>query len=641
MYILWQLFVLLHLPDSAFIKILNKFPLLAGITPSSIAMATIAPAPSTTVAMPSTVIPTQSPIYNTSFQVIIEFLNTSWSQELLDKASHDYVGLEKTITQAIENALRAKNLNTSVEVLEFKPGSVLAFLNISANNPKKEIKEALQSQMTRGMIENLPVTQTLFSGSLFDVVLKIKAECNDSKKLKGFKQGQNLTSAIQDALPDNEIATVQKVACPVPENVTIVTVRLQVKNPNSENPNNELNYLKKEVEDGRLGNFPLIPEWQAYIPGEKQFSVSFNLTSPSQNRNMTIEELEKAIKSLFKNETDFRYVTVELTNDNKTAIVNVGMKTPAPEQPDKALQPLKESVRKGKVGNTSVKKKSFNAYINPNTLTQKVFEIHFRLNLSDCQDSKISQNQEARNATIDYINQLKSHQSFIEAKLQSLECVNGNLYPEQRFVQAVFLVYMTPDASDKRGQFTTYLYKCKKDGGIWDWGVKIIILTPTSSETSVRDYTHYICGTRPKTTPATSTTTPTKEPTSSGTPPIDQNPSLYVKVKLGITWGEFCSKLEHSLKQKIAWNLYDKKGTRVSPDRILFINVKKNCADPSKKDEQAEVWFYASKSGSKKLHKCLTLKAYRVLKMLLENGNTKQLGPEFEGKVWSFFSFRQ
>ena len=554
--------------------------------------------------------------------------------ELLNKLNQEYIDLENNIRQAVENALGAKNSNVKVEVIELKPGSILTFLKISANKPESQVRQTLQSQMANGMIDNFQVSKTLFSGSLFDVVLNIKAECNESQELKGFKQSQNLTSAVQDVLPGNETATVQKVACPKPQNVTIVTIRLQVEKPNSENPTKELNDLKERVKGGRLGNFHLIPKWQAYIPGEKLFTVSFNLTSPSQDKKKTNEELEKDIKDLLQNGTDFRYVTVELANDNKTVIVNVGMKTAAPDQPDEALKPVEKSVKKGNVGNTSVEKESFKAYINPNTLTQKVFEVHFRLNLSDCDDSNILQNREARKAVTDYINHLQGHKSFIEAKLQSLKCVNGYLYPEERFVQAVFLVYLTPDASDKLRQFIKYLYagKCRYDGGIWDWGVKIVILTPTSPDTPLRNYVHYYCGTKPKTTTASSTQ-PTKEPTSSGTPPIEPNPGLYVKVKLGITWGEFCSKLEHAFKQKIAWNLYDKSGTKVSPDRIIFINVKKNCADPNKKDERAEVWFYVSKSGSKKLHKCLTLKAYRLLKMFLENGNIKQLGPEFEGKV--------
>lgn len=45
------------------------------------------------------------------------------------------------------------------------------------------------------------------------------------------------------------------------------------------------------------------------------------------------------------------------------------------------------------------------------------------------------------------------------------------------------------------------------------------------------------------------------------------------------------------------------------------------------------MWFYVSESGSKEVHKSLTLKAYELFKMFFENGNTKQLGPDFQEKV--------
>lgn len=609
-------------------------------TANSSAVHVISPTPSTYV-LSSTVTPTEpSEFYKyTSFKVIVEFVNITWKMELLNKSSQYYIELESDITEAVENTLDAKSVSSNVKVIELKPGSVLAFLNISSNGSETRDKEILQGKISSGMIGPFSVTKTLFSGSLFDVVLMIKAECNDTHELKGFNESKSLIHAIQEALPGNETATLQKIMCPVPGNVTIVTVRVQVKNPSTENPDKELQGLQEKVNEGRLGNFSVIPEWQAYIPGEKLFSVSFKLTTPSQNRSKTIEELEKAIKKIFNNDTDYRYVTVELMEDNKTAIVKVGMKTGAPDQPNEALKPLKETVNQGKLGNNSVVKKSFKAYINPNTLTRKEFQIRIRLNMTDC-DSK---RQEAVTLVENYINRLKNYENFIKAELhEELTCVNGSYYKKQRFAQAWFLVYVTPAAPDSRAQFNKYLYKCDGDRPVYDGGVRVVTLTPTSPGNAVGDYNHYVCP-KPKTPKPTDTTTsntdPTKAPGSSGTsgtsgtPPIEQKPNLYVKLKLGITWGEFCSKLEHTLKQKIAWNLYDKNGTRVSPDRIIFINVEKNCADPSKKDEQAEVWFYVSKSGSNKLHKCLTLKAYKLLKMFLENGNTKPLGPEFEGKV--------
>lgn len=596
-------------------------------------MNTISPTPSTNViaSTATPVIPTgPSQFHNyTSFEVIMEFVNITWKMEFLSKSSQDYINLESDITDAVEEALHAKNVSSNAEVIEFKPGSVLAFLKISTKEPETQVKELLQNQTSSGKIGNFSVTKSLFSGSLFDVVLMIKAECNDAHELKGFNESKNLIRAVQEALRGNETVTLQKVKCPDPANITIVTIRVQVEKPSTENPNKELQGLQEKVTEGQLGNLTVISEWQAYIPGEKQFSVSIRLTTPSQNRSETIEELETVIEKVVGNDPDYRYVTVELMKDNKTVIVKVGMKASAPDQPNEALKPLKENVNQGKLGNTTVVK-TFKAYINPNTLTQKVFEIRIRLNMTDC-DSKP---QEARNISVLYMNHLKSYGHFIKAELQTSKCVNGSYFKKQRMIQTWFLVYVRPAAPDSRSQFVRYLYKCRGDRPVYDGGVRIETLTPTSPEYAVGDYSHYVC---PKPTkppqPTTENTDPTKEPGSSGTPPIEQKPNLYVKVKLGITWGEFCSKLEHSLKQKIAWNLYDKNGTRVSPDRIIFINVEKNCADPSKKDEHAEVWFYVSKSGSNTLHRCLTLKAYKLLKMFLENGNTKPLGTEFEGKV--------
>ena len=595
--------------------------------------ATIATTPSSTTGTSSIVAPTPVVVPNITFQVAIEFKDIAWKMELLNRLSSMHISLAKNVTQTIENFFKAKNVSATVQVIELKPGSVLAFLNISTNKPENEAKEILQTQLKGGMIGGLRVSKSLFSGSLFDVVLKLKAKCNDSKELKGFAQSPNLTHIIEKVLPGNETATVVKVACLETENVTIVTVRLQVENSTAKNPNEQLRDLKKKVDDGRLGNFTLIPEWQAYIPGEKLFSVSFNL-AVANGTSETVEVLQKAIIDLFQNESDFTYVTVELKN-NQTVIVKVGMKTAAPDQPYEALAPLKQSVTDGQLGNVNLIGKSFRAYINPNTITQKVFEVHFRLNMSDCDKKIISQNGEANKTVEDYVNMTlrRNHDEyFIDSKLIRISCVNGHYYPNDRFVYAVFLVYITPDAPEK------FLHRLCKCNYIRDWGVKFVTLTPTSPEIPVGNYTHRVCS-RPKTpTPRTSSEGTTKKVTSSGTPPIVQNPCLYVKMKLAITWGEFCSKLEHSLKQKIAWNLYDKDGTRVSPDRIIFINVEKSCAEPSEKTERAEVWFYVSKVGSTKLHKCLTLKAYRVLTMFVENANTKELGPEFEEKVWRFIS---
>ena len=582
----------------------------------------------------------------TSFQVMIEFVDITWNDKFLNKTSDQYKSLDSNVTEAVKDALRVENVNSTVHVIEFKPGSVLGFFNITAMKPETEVKAALRRQMKNGTIGDFNVSKTLFSGSLFDVVIKLKKECNDTHASNVKHEVERVKREVENVLPGNETATLQKVICPNPGNVTIVTFRLQVEDASSNNPDKQLQGLKASVERGQLRNFSLIPEWQAYIPGEKQFLVSFNLTKPSENRSVTIKDLEEAIKDIFKlDDSDYRYVTVDLMSDNKTAVVKVGMKTVAIDNPEAVmnpLDPLEKKVKTGKIGSTTVLEKSFEASVNPSTLTQKVFQVEFRLNMSDCNLNINREN--ASKAVNDYIrNGLKEYKSFLKADFlrDKLSCQNGSRYKKQLFIHGAFLVYVHPSASELRSQFNPYLRECGRnaEGATYDWGIRVTPLTPTPTQTKIGEGIRMFCPNKHKTKPTpepTATITVTEEstfPTSPSTEVPVLDPSLYVKVRLGITWGEFCSKLEHSLKQKIAWNLFDKNGTKISPDRIIFINVEKNCADPSKKDEQAEVWFYVSKVDSNKLHKCLTLKAYKVLKMFVDNGNTKPLGQDFEGKV--------
>ena len=577
---------------------------------------------------------------------MIEFVDITWNDKFLSRTSDQFKTLDSNVTEAVKDALRDENVNSTVHVIEFKPGSVLGFFNITATKPETEVKTALRMQMKNGAIGDFNVSKTLFSGSLFDVVIKLEKECNVTHALNVEHELERVEREVENVLPGDETATLQKVICPKPGNVTIVTFRLQVEDASSNNPDKELQGLKASVERGKLGNFnfSLIPEWQAYIPGEKQFLVSFNLTKPSENRSVTIKDLEEAIKDIF-NDSDYRYVTVDLLSDNKTAVVKIGMKTVAIDKPGavmKPLDPLEKKVKTGKIGNTTVQNISFEASVNPSTLTQKVFQVEFRLNMSDCNLNINREN--ASKAVNDYIrNRLKKYKSFLKADFlrDKLSCQNGSRYQKQLFIHGAFLVYVHPSASELRSQFNPYLLKCGRnaEGATYDWGIMVTPLTPTPTQTKIGDGIRMVCPDKHKTKPTsepTATITVTEGstfPTSPSTEVPVLDPSLYVKVRLGITWGEFCSKLEHSLKQKISWNLFDKNGTKISPERIIFINVEKNCADASKKDEQAEVWFYVSKVDSNKLHKCLTLKAYKVLKMFVDNGNTKPLGQDFEGKV--------
>lgn len=93
---------------------------------------------------------------------------------------------------------------------------------------------------------------------------------------------------------------------------------------------------------------------------------------------------------------------------------------------------------------------------------------------------------------------------------------------------------------------------------------------------------------------------------------IEFNFNFFIEIRLGMKWKEFCLKLEYSLKQRVVWSLYDKNGIGVLLDRIIFMNVKMNCDDLSKKNEQIEVWFYVFKFGLKELDEWLMLKVYRV-----------------------------
>ena len=104
-------------------------------------------------------------------------------------------------------------------------------------------------------------------------------------------------------------------------------------------------------------------------------------------------------------------------------------------------------------------------------------------------------------------------------------------------------------------------------------------------------------------------------------------------MKFDMTWKEFCTS-DGSLKQKIAANLFDKNGNSVPEKQLKFINRDKNCGEPSKQGAKpVDLWWYVADKTQKKPDKCLTLKAMRVMKSLLDNGNTRQLGSLFSRKV--------
>ena len=552
--------------------------------------------------------------------MIIEFLKISWKNDFLDRESLAFKALERNVSGAVKSVFTSDEIK--VEILEFKPGSILAFLNLTTDSGVDEVKERLVNETRNGTIGGFLVFPKLFTASLSDVVLKIKVSCNDSVNDKEFNSVESLLNTVQMELPRNSISTIRKISCPDPGNVTIVTLRVEIEKSTSENPNEELKGLRSKVITGQVGhNFSVVPDWRAYIPGNKLFFATFELQSATPNVSQTRADLEVEIKELFGNERSFKYATVEMKN-NKSVVVEVGMHTSASELPREALTPLIDSVNKEKSIGVFPVKAPLRFSVDPNTLTRKIVELHFHQKVVGCDVSQVNDSRymAAEKAAVNFTSKLKQYKYFIAANLKSLKCVDGNT------VYAVFVVTLTPNAPNVRKTLPgslRFLRLCETDEAVYHYGVKIVSLTPTSFLKF--NYVHYVCY-KPKTTVVTAAT---EFPA-----PVPQ-PKLYVELRLGITWGEFCSKLDHSLKQKVAWNLHDKNGDLVSPDRIVFINVHKNCNDPTKKDDLAKVWFYVSKkSGSKDLDTCLTLKVYRLLRLFLENANTKHLGPDFEGKVF-------
>jgi len=515
----------------------------------------------------------------------------------------------------------------------------------------------------------------------------VKFACNDSIADKGFDQ-KDFENAISSVMSSNSkfiAADMQLIECLEAENITMVTARVQLNDPSTVNPKTELSGLKTAVDAGQVGNFSVIPEWKAYIPGEKLFHVLATLKTGSSDITQTRIYLEKLIKDKFKADGNLRYVNVDMP-DNKTVAIDIGMSSSASELPSTTLSPLDSDLTASKLGNIKLIKKTIRVTIDPTSLTTKIFEVNFPRNVPSCQKADI-----ANNNSLHYRNLSEGIWEFIDSSIRAnqrikplyLETKVTNLFcHNDTTIRSISYVYMKPSTEDKMGQLQ-FLLKCKIEPGIYDWGLKVILKTPTLSDTkgswnSIQGvWVHWVCPkTKPPTPPPTSlssTTVPptastttgsptstteksstepphngteppatsrsTKPPTSKATLPTpDSKLELYVKLKLGMTWGEFCSKQE-TLKERIALNLKDENGTRVSPDRIIYVNVEKNCADPNKKDELAEVWFYISQPDSKEVHKCLTLKAFRMFEMFFENGNTKPMGPDFEEKVRTLFYY--
>ena len=574
--------------------------------------------------------------------------------------------------------------DASSEVVEFKPGSTIAVLKVTALRSKeKDMKDKLKGEMKSGMIGSFAVDPNLYFGTLFDVVLKVKFACNDSIADKGFDQ-TDFGNAISSVMSSNSkyiAAGMRLIECLETENITMVTARVQLNDPSTVNPNMELSSLKTAVDAGQVESFSVIPEWKAHIPGEKLFHVLATLETESSNITQTRIYLETSIKD--KADDNLRYVNVDMP-DAKTLAIDIAMNSSASELPSQALSPLASDLKASKLESIKLIKKTIRVTIDPKSVTKKLFEVNYVQFVPSCNagDIAVPSSSHYQNLSLgiwQFIDNniranVRINQLYLKTEVTKLICVNNTA------VRGTGNVFMKPSTEDKIGQFIGPLYKCKIPG-IYEWGVKVMLLTPTLPDTKGNwliprgVYIHWIC-TKPKppTPPPTSLSSTTEAPTttristsitetrSSTEPPQnsteppatsrstkppttkaklptpDSKLELYVKLKLGMTWEEFCSKQE-ILKERIALNLKGENGTRVSPDRIKYVNVENNCADPNKKDELAEVWFYISQPDSKEVHKCLTLQAFRMFEMFFENGNTKPMGPDFEEKVRTLFYY--
>lgn len=605
-----------------------------------------------------------------------------------------YIALATNITRAVSDILKTVG-DASVEVVEFKPGSVIAALNVTAlSSNEKAMKTKLADEMKDRQLGGFSVDPTLYSGTLFDVVLKVKSACSDSAVDKAFDKKAEFVNAIStemSANPDFLGASVQSIECSEADNITIVTVRVQISDLSASNPYKELSDLKSQVVAGKVGNFSVVPELKSYIPGEKLFYVFVTLSSETADKVETRKQLERFVKDEFNGDRDFKYVHVTVP-DNKTAIIEIGKSSSTSEFLNQALSPLASDLKNAKLGNVTVVGSKNRITIDPKSLTRKIFEVSFVQYVSSCVSAELKDPNSLHYKNLsqgiwqfidENIRNISISQVYLETKVTKLKCENALT------VRGYSYVYMKPNAEDYLKQFLGAFFKCDTHLNIYNKGVRITLKMPTRPDTVGQWLslggvaTTYVCPKPKPPTPgptklqaSTPTPLPTSSPATTGSPTTETDisstgkpstgktstepknstettvttetttppttrvtlptmatePELYVKVKLGMTWGEFCSK-QNTLKERIAWNVRDKNDTRVSPDRIVYVNVERNCADQSKKDELADVWFYVSEPGSKEVHKGLTLKAYEVFKMFFENGNTKQLGPDFEEKV--------
>lgn len=414
---------------------------------------------------------------------------------------------------------------------------------------------------------------------LFDVILQVNFACNVSAADKGFVQKGNLKYAIKTLMSGNQkftAANIRRIECLEAENITIATVRVQLNDLSALNPNKELSSLKNAVSAGQVGNFSVVPEWKSYLPGEKVFHLSAMLQIESGDRLQTKKELASLMSDKFKSESKFRYANVDMP-DNKTVAIDIGMSSSTSELPTTALSPVAGDLNGVRLGNLKLIRSTVRVTIDPTSVTKKIFELNFVRNVPNCNARDVANvssfhYKNLSLGTWEFIhNNIRANPKvsplYLQTEVATLSCHNATT------VRSISNVNMKPNTKESVG-LLQFLLKCNLEPGMYDWGLKITIKTPTSNDISgvwnllKGVWIHWVCYRPPKPKPPTSGTTTEKQTTSSTEPPHNGTkptgtaettqtltttvipatpvikPDLYVKLKLGMAWREFCPEQE-------------------------------------------------------------------------------------------------
>ena len=588
----------------------------ASVSASASASASASVSASASASVSASVSVTPVPSQNTTAQFSLELTEKSWNANLLDKTSNEYKKLRDDLSDALESSLNSSIV--FVNIVGFSPGSVIAaFTMTTSNSHFPSARKTLEEKLKKGKLGNFSVVPTLISENTFEVMFKVNETCEPDFLDKSSKTFKSFRSKVEKAVRNESTmsmkitgVTLKRVECPEDKSYTSVTLLVQIDQPKSQSPDEALKDLKTNAINGKVGALSVDPDsWKAFKYGNKRlFVASLKLIGA----NDTMEKLHKAVDELMANQSDYLYNTVEI--ENGAAIIKVSMKPTASSYPNEALEPLRKAANKGKIGSVDVESNSYNAWME-SPLSAKVYRVQLDYAMSKCHQNTISDS-EVEDDVSKYIEE-KFKNSNTYKNVTSVEV----LYCKEKAARVQVLIHMDPSVPDNPAKSLITLMNCanpNNKGKTFD----VLLLTPTTAGYS--KVTTFYCNEK---TTSTSPTPTTVLP--------EKLPKLYVKVRLDMTWRKFCQEnLDQKLKKKIAENLYGKNGQRVSAEQIVFFNKEKRCKDPMKQDEQVDLWFYVSATpGSNKVSKCLTVKAYKVLKMFFDNGNTDKLGADFDGKV--------